>query len=328
MIEIRGHGRARYLATLRSLRSCSVRWTAVVNPGAGRRRGARDLARLTDALAARGIPFHATGSAEEGRSVARDAFARGDGVLACGGDGTVQALADCAAAVDGILAVIPVGAGNDFARSIGLDHRDPLAALQIVDTGHETRVDLGRIRTADGVTTTFTTVAHSGLDGEVNRWANTVHRLSGTALYAVAAVRTIATYHPTDMRITVDDAEWSGEPWMVSVANTHCYGGGMNIAPGARTDDGLLDVVVVHDVSRARVLRCFPRMIKGTHLTIEGVDHFRGSVVEIDGPTDQEIYASGELIGCLPATVEIVPGALRLMVPPCGPATARSRRPR
>jgi diacylglycerol kinase (ATP) len=292
-----------------------VRWTAVVNPDAGRRHGARELARLRDALAARSIPVHQTHSAEEGLTVARAAFARGEGVLACGGDGTVQVLAQCAAEADGLLAVIPVGAGNDFARGIGLDHKDPLAALHVVDTGHETRVDLGRVRTADGATMMYTTVAHSGLDGEVNRWANTVTWLSGTALYAVAAVRTMATYQPTEMRITVDGTEWTGRPWLVSVANTHCYGGGMDIAPGARVDDGLLDVVLVHDVSRARVLRCFPRMMKGTHLTIEGVEHFRGTTIEIDGPTDQEIYASGERVGLLPATVDVVPAALRVLVP-------------
>ncbi len=187
----------------------------MVNPGAGRRRGARAIARLGDALAARSIPVHVTRSADEGVTVAREAFGRGDGVLACGGDGTVQVLAQLAVECDGLLGVIPMGSGNDFARSLGLDQRAPLDALTVIDTGHETRVDLGRVRTADGADALFTTVAHSGLDGEVNRWANTVTRLSGTALYFVAAVRTIATYHPSEMGIAVDGEDWAGRPWMV-----------------------------------------------------------------------------------------------------------------
>jgi diacylglycerol kinase (ATP) len=234
----------------------------------------------------------------------------------------VQSLAQLAADTGGLLAVVPVGAGNDFARDLGLDHRRPLDALAVLDTGHERRVDLGRVTTADGSRAAFTTVAHSGLDGEVNRWANTVTRLSGTALYAVAAVRTIATYRPTEMRITVDGAEWSGRPWLVSVANTHCYGGGMQIAPTACIDDGRLEVVFVHDVSRAQVLTRFPRMIRGTHLGIAGVQHLSGTTVTIDGPHDQEIYASGERVGLLPATIEVLPGALRVMAPA---ATGRSR---
>ena len=314
----RAHAPAEFAAGL-SLRSCPVRWTAVVNPGAGRRRGARALAHLGDALAARSVPVHVTRTADEGRAVARDAFARGDGVIACGGDGTVQALAQPAVDADGLLAVIPVGSGNDFARALGLDHASPLDALGVIDTGDEIRVDLGRVRTADGADVMFTTVAHSGLDGEVNRWANTVHRLSGTGLYVVAAVRTMATYQPTEMRLTVDDDAWTGRPWLVSVANTHCYGGGMRIAPMARIDDGRLEVIVVHDVSRAQVLARFPRLIRGTHLGITGVEHRAGASVVVDGPPDQEIYASGERVGLLPATIDIVPAALRVIRPGATP---------
>jgi diacylglycerol kinase (ATP) len=292
-----------------------VPWTAVVNARAGRRRGAREIARVDDALRARGVPVHRTADADEGAAVAAAAFGRGDGVLACGGDGTVQGLAECAATHDGLLAVVPVGSGNDFARSLGLDPDDPLGAVRVAESGRETRVDLGRIRTGDGTTRLFTTVAHSGMDGEVNRWANSVTRLSGTTLYAVAALRAIATYRPAPMRLRIDDTEWSGAPWLVAVANTRVYGGGMAIAPPARIDDGHLDVVVVSGVSRATVLTCFPRMIRGSHLGIDGVEHFRATTVTVEGPDGQEIYAGGEPIGPLPATVEAVPGALRVMVP-------------
>ena len=80
----------------------------------------------------------------------------------------------------------------------------------------------------------FTTVAHSGLDGEVNRWANTVTRLSGTALYAVAAVRTIATYQPTEMRITVDGDGLDGRPVARRRSRTRtATAAGCDIAPDA-----------------------------------------------------------------------------------------------
>ena len=300
-----------------------MRWTAVVNPGAGRRRGARDLAKLEVALAARGVEIRVTGSADEAVGVARTAFTRGDGVLACGGDGTVQVLADVAVETGGLLGVVPVGAGNDFARALGHDHRNPLAALTALDTGHETRVDVGRATAGDGTSIVFTTVAHSGLDGEVNRWANTVTWASGQTLYAMAALRTMATYTPTEMCITVDGHEWSGRPWLVAVANTYCYGGGMHIAPEARVDDGRLDVIIVSDVSRAVLVARFPRMIKGTHLGIDGVTALSGTPVAVDGPTTQEIYASGERVGTLPAAIEVLPTALRVLTP-----TGMSRSPR
>src|SRR5262245_38546130 len=184
--------------------SGAVQWTAVVNPGAGRRRRRTVVARLGDALAARAVDIHVTPTAEVGLEVARAAFARGEGVLACGGDGTVRNLAALASETQGLLAVVPMGAGNDFARALGFGHDDPLDALRVLDDGREASVDLGRVDTAAGTSQWFTTVAHTGLDGEVNRWANTVTWASGTALYAIAAVRAMAIVHPAPIRVTAN----------------------------------------------------------------------------------------------------------------------------
>lgn len=293
-------------------------WTAVVNPAAGRRGRRGDLARLRDALTARGVAVRITADADEGREVAAAAFAAGRGVVACGGDGTIRVLAEAAVAADGLLAVVPIGSGNDFARALGLDHRHPEAAVDLLEDGREVRVDLARATADDGTSIVFTTVANSGLDGEVNRWANTVQRLSGTALYAVAALRTMARYRPTTMRIAVDGDERSGPTWLVAVANTATYGGGMRIAPTARTDDGLLDVVAVGDVSRLTVVARFPGLARGSHLGVDGVDHRTGRRVTIAGPPGQALWASGEPVGPLPATIESLPGALRVLVPASG----------
>lgn len=295
-----------------------------MNPGAGRRRRSRSaaLARLREGLAARDVEVCLTPTTAAGLAAARRAFGQRRGVLACGGDGTVRALAACAAEHDGLLAVVPTGAGNDFARALGLDHRRPLAALQVLDDGVETRVDLARATVADGSSAWYTTVAHSGLDGEVNRFANTVTWLSGTALYALAALRTMAVYRPTPMRVTVDGGPWAGDAWLVAVANTHCYGGGMRIAPTARITDGQLDVVIVGGVSRATVAARFPQMIRGRHLGVRGVETRTGVTVTVEGPPGQDLYASGERVGPLPARIEVVPGALRVLVPAHSPVLA------
>jgi diacylglycerol kinase (ATP) len=302
-----------------------VRWTAVVNPGAGRRRRAHHLARLGDELAARAVDIHVTKKIADGLAVARTAFDRGEGVLACGGDGTVRALAGLAAEKGGLLGIVPLGAGNDFARALGFDHRDPLAALAALDTGEDASVDLGRVETRR-TREWFTTVAHSGLDGEVNRWANTVAWASGTSLYAMAALRSMATYQPTAMRVTADDSVWEGDAWLVAVGNTHCYGGGMAIVPGAKITDARLDVVIVGNVSRTNVLRCFPQMMRGAHLGIGGVETLSGAMVTIDGPHEQDVWASGEQVGPLPATIEVIPRALRVRVPACSPVVTPTKR--
>jgi len=303
--------------------SGAVQWTAVVNPGAGRRHRRAAIARLGDALAARAVDIHVTPTAEIGLEVAQKAFARGEGVLACGGDGTVRDLAALASEADGLLAVVPLGAGNDFARALGYDHQHPLAALDVLDRGREIAVDLGRVHTPDGTTEWFTTVAHTGLDGEVNRWANTVTWASGTALYTIAALRAMAIVKPVPIRVTANGDTWAGTAWLVAVGNSHCYGGGMPIVPNARIDDGRLDAVIIDGaVSRAEVIRRFPQMMRGRHEGIDGVHLRSGASITIDGPREQDVWASGERVGSLPATIDVVPGALRVLVPATSPPSS------
>jgi diacylglycerol kinase (ATP) len=282
---------------------------------------------VCDALATRGIEVCVTLDATAGVEAARRAFATGHGVLACGGDGTVSVLAGLAASAGGALGVVPIGAGNDFARHFGIDPRRPLAALDLLETGRIVAIDLGRASTADGTTRWFTTVANVGFDAEANRWANGVHWASGTTLYVLAVLRTLVTYHPRVLDLTVDGSSWHGAAWLVAVGNTRFYAGGMMITPDASAEDGRLDVCVVGRVSRAALLLRFPRVFRGTHRDVVGVEAMRGRVVDLDAAGgDLVLYASGERVGPLPAHVECVAGALRMLVPgtiPAGVATAR-----
>ncbi len=298
-----------------------MRWTAVVNPAAGRGRTRRLLPQLAVALAAREIGLHVATDADDGRRAARAAFGRGDGVVACGGDGTVHELAAVAAECDGVLALLPTGSGNDFARHFGIDGKRPLDALGLLEHGRVVRCDLGRAVAADGSASRFTTVANTGFDAEANRWANGVQWATGTTLYVAAVVRTLAVYRPRRVRVTVDGAAWEGPAWLVAVGNSRYYAGGMMITPDARTDDGLLDVCVIGPVPTARFLARFPQVFRGTHVTIPDVETLRGRVVEVEvlepraGPA-LDLYASGERVGPLPARIECDPAALQLVVPP------------
>ena len=300
-----------------------MRWTAVVNPAAGRGRTRRILPELAAACEARGVAVHVASDRADGERAAREAFADGRGVVACGGDGTVAELAALAAESGGALALVPTGSGNDFARHFGIDGRRPLDALALLDHGTEIRCDLGRARAADGTTRRFTTVAHTGFDAEANRWANTVQWASGTTLYVVAVMRTLAVYRPRPMRVTTTGTDgeptvWEGPAWLVAAGNTRYYAGGMMITPAAHAQDGLLDVCVIGPIPTATFLAKFPRVFRGTHLAIPGVETFRGRAVEVEtvGPgLDLDVYASGEHVGPLTACIETDPGALRLVVP-------------
>jgi diacylglycerol kinase (ATP) len=309
------------------------RWTAVLNPAAGRGRGPARIARARDALAASDldVDVHVSSSMDDLAVVAQGAFALGHGVIACGGDGTAGVAAGLAADHQGVLALVPTGSGNDLARHLGIPHHDIAAAVEIAAHGEVTRVDLGRAETSDAPPTWFTTVAGTGFDAEANRWANTQDRLTGTPLYVLAVLQTLRSYRPAPVRLTVDGAVTETEAWLVAAANTRTYAGGMLIAPTASMHDGLLDVCVVGPVSRAGFLRAFPGVFRGTHLHHPMITMQRGGDVTIelldsDAPTPRpELWASGERVGALPTRLTTGPGALRVVVARAEPPGAATR---
>jgi diacylglycerol kinase (ATP) len=296
-------------------------WTALLNPAAGRGRARARLPRTADALAASGadVEVVVTADAADLAFRARAAFAHDRGVVACGGDGTVAALAGIAAEAGGVLAVVPAGSGNDFARHVGIPRDDVDGAVGLLAPGADARVarvDLGRATTADGATSWFTTVANTGFDAEANRWANTVTTVSGTPLYVAAALRTLGTYRPRSVRVTVDGTTHELVAWLVAVGNTRTYASGMAITPGASVRDGVLDVCVVGAVSRAEFLVTFPKVFTGTHVEHPHVHTWSGTEVTLECLDDSlDLWASGEHLGPLPATLVPAPGALRVLVP-------------
>jgi diacylglycerol kinase (ATP) len=295
-------------------------YTAIVNPAAGRGRAAKLLARLEGAIAAGGLDceVRVSANAEEPVTLAREAMARGRAVVACGGDGLVGQLAAVAAEAGGTLGIVPLGAGNDFARYLGLDPSRPLTALGVLREGRVRRIDLGRVNGQ-----AFCCVAGTGFDAEANRWANSVRRLTGTPLYVAAVLRTLATYRPRRFRVIADGETREVDAWLVAVANTPSYGGGMLVAPHARVDDGVLGVTIIGDISRPGFLYTFPKVFSGRHVEHPAVETFTAARVRLeladDGPPI-ELYADGERVGVLPMEVEALPQALDVIVP-AGPST-------
>ena len=237
----------------------------------------------------------------------------GNDLVACGGDGLVTEVAGVAADTGRRLAVVPTGAGNDFARVLGYDAKRPLDAFHALANGTDRVVDLGRVNGR-----WYTCVTASGFDAEANRWANTVQRLSGTTLYVAAVLRTLAVYKPHPFRLTVDGEQYDMRAWLVAVGNGPAYAGGMRVAPSARLDDGLLDVTVIGAVSKPEFLLNFPKIFKGTHVSHPMVKTFQAARVELsslDPSVPMEVYADGERVGPLPGTMEAVSDALHVRVP-------------
>src|SRR3954452_12650005 len=247
--------------TIASTSLLPVPWTVIVNPAAGRGRTRKLLPQLEQAARAAGVELHVSPEPGAPRKLALTAVEAGNDLVACGGDGVVTEVAGVAADTGRRLAVVPTGAGNDFARLLGYDLKRPLDAFRALAEGRDRVVDLGRVNGR-----WYTCVTASGFDAEANRWANTVQRLSGTTLYVAAVLRTLAVYKPHQFELTVDGNTREIRAWLVAVGNGPAYAGGMRVAPDARLDDGLLDVTVVGEMSKPEFLVNFTKVFKGTHV--------------------------------------------------------------
>ncbi|WP_405502561.1 diacylglycerol kinase [Streptomyces niveus] len=288
-----------------------------VNPAAGRGRGAHAAQPAARALRDAGYSVRTVlgSDADDALRRAREAVAAGTGALiAVGGDGLISLALRAVAGTGTPLGVVAVGTGNDFGRALGLPVRDPAAAGRIAAAAlrnHTIReLDLGRVGGR-----WFGTVLASGFDSRVNDRGNRMRWPTGRFKYDLAMVAELAAFKPVPYRITLDDgAEREVEATLVAVGNGPSYGGGMRICADAVMDDGLFDVTVVGECSRATLLKVFPRVYRGTHLSHPVVTVHRTAKITLAAP-GLTGYADGEPLGPLPLTAQCVPGAVRVLAP-------------
>jgi diacylglycerol kinase (ATP) len=289
----------------------------VANPTAGGGRGRRMIPRAEAALGSLGIE-HRLVMTDDGAHplfAAREAAAEGaPAVVALGGDGLVGSCAEGLVGTGTVLAVVPAGNGNDFARSLGLHPKRPFLALECLREARVRAVDAVRAE-GPGWERHYVCVGGAGFDSEVNAYANTLTRLHGATRYVVAVFRTLARFRPAEFTIRVDGQEHRVPAMMVAVANAPQYGGGMRVCPEASLDDGLIDVCVVRAIPKRTFVAVFPKVFRGRHVTHPAVTMLRGQKVEIEAARAFDVYGDGELLGPLPATFTAVAGALKVAAP-------------
>lgn len=296
-----------------------TRAAVLINPTAGAGRAGALAPQALARLQQRGIQTVAvTGrDAAHARTLLHDAIDSGvEAIIACGGDGTVHLALPYAIEAQIPLGVIALGSGDDIAREHALPRRAPVvAADRIVDAlerGLTTTSDAMRITTARGQTRWALGVLASGFDTDVNEKANRMRRGTGVARYVSALVRTLPTFKPSHYEVTVDGLTTSVEAMLVAVGNGRGYGSGMQVCPGARTDDGLLDITIVEPITRTMFVRLFPQVYRGAHITHPAVRTMRGAHVRLVS-AGRTAWADGERVGELPVDIVCVPDAVRLL---------------
>lgn len=289
--------------------------TLLVNPTAGKGRAAALVGDVAGRLRAGGLNVSILVGRDAGEALAltRRAVADGtDAVVALGGDGMVHLALNAVAGTPTPLGIVAAGTGNDLAAALQLPVKDPAAAAGVVverlRDDAAWKMDAGRVGD-----TWFGCVLSAGFDSQVTDRANRMTWPRGRMRYNVAMVAELRVFRPLPFRIVLDDGElWETEAMLVAVGNARSYGAGMQICPNAVLDDGLLDITVLGPVSKAELIRTFPKVYKGTHIHHPAVTTRRVRTVTLaaEGVT---AYADGEFLAPLPVAVECVPGAVRIL---------------
>jgi YegS/Rv2252/BmrU family lipid kinase len=303
----------------------------IVNPVAAGGRCGKSWPAIRDRLSADlgPVDHELTAAPLEATRLAREAVAsRRSLVVAVGGDGTVNEVVN--GLLDGRrtqpetrLGLVVLGTGGDLARSLDLP-RHPAGQVAVLSRGSPRRIDAGRVRFVDGdghaAARDFVNIASFGLSGATDAIVNRrplVRRLGGRVAFLAAVAEALARHRCEPVRVRVDDGlDRVLAITTVAVCNGQYFGGGMRMAPDARLDDGCLDVVAVSGIGAIGLLRRIHLVYAGRHLALPHVTFVRGRSVTAHaerGEARVPIDIDGEAPGFLPASFEVLPGALTLL---------------
>lgn len=287
----------------------------IVNPAAGKGRtiklipGIEEYCRSRDyrhEIVTTGYPGHAT-------EIARQKSAQEPcRIYSVGGDGTLNEVLNGMAGSGSSLGVIPGGSGNDFIRSV-TQSKTPDDIITASIEGKERLIDFARVNDKY-----FINISSVGFDAEVAYQTGRYKKLpliSGKVAYVLGILSTIVICKNHHMELILDNETISGKSLLIAAGIGRYYGGGIFALPDAEIDDGLFDVCHVESTSRLRILRLFPRYMKGLHKTIRGVHMYRSKRVEIRAEKPIPLNRDGEIILTDRAVFEIFPQSLPFIFP-------------
>ena len=295
-------------------------FAVIYNPAAGRGRIARDElhAKIKQRAGDKTFEIFQTHAISEARALARVAISHGaDMVAAAGGDGTLGAVLNAVYGTRARLGVLPMGTGNDFARTLGIG-TDLDGAIEILLSGNSRTIDVGRA-TDEQQSRLFLNIAGCGFDSLVARRINAARahpvwrHVKGVAAYLAASAIELRHLRAARLRLNLDGETLDTRALLCAVANAKSYGGGMQVAPDAQLDDGLFDVCVIQNATKIEFLRAFPGVFKGSHIHHSRVVMRRARRVELWCDRAWPVLVDGELIGTPPITFEIVPRAVEVV---------------
>ncbi|MBV2247211.1 MAG: diacylglycerol kinase family lipid kinase [Lentimicrobium sp.] len=301
-------------------------WFVIVNPNAGRRKGEKDWLEIAALLQAAGIGFtsifteHPNHAVKLARKYVEAGFKK---IIVVGGDGTLNEVLNGIftqkkyPTTDIVLAMIPVGTGNDWGRTFNIP-TNYKKAIELIARQKIFIQDVGRVQYISKDLTKqrhFINMAGLGFDAMVAKRTNKVKRegKSGPFSYLISLFSSLINYNHKKVKIRMDDTQLSADVFTMSVAICRFNGGGMMQAPNAIADDGLFDITVITRLSRLLVIRNVKKLYDGSFVKMPQVKTFLSKKVEIESDPPMYLETDGESLGHTPVSFEIIPLAIQVI---------------
>ncbi|MFP5359297.1 MAG: diacylglycerol/lipid kinase family protein [Actinomycetes bacterium] len=298
----------------------------ITNPTSGSGRGAKWGTEAKAALAAGGhrLIDLSRGSWAASYEAAMRHRRELDALVVVGGDGMAHLGLQVCAERKLPLGIVAAGSGDDIASAVGLPRHDIAAAVARIEDGlrgETVRIDVGKV-VGDAIEEParprfFGAVLSAGIDAAVASYARSITHPRGPLKYTVATMREIPRFSPYGVRLRVDGKEWTQRCTLVAVANARVFGGGLIVSPGSSVNDGTLELVLAEPMSRLDILRLFPKLRDGSHVSDPRVRFVEAQTVEIapdpSGAALPPAFADGELVGATPLKVTVAPRALTVL---------------
>jgi diacylglycerol kinase (ATP) len=293
-----------------------LRLGVIINPAAGNGAGRLDGEKVISELQRESEVLDLTGSSmQDSEARARDAVADNliDGLVVVGGDGMAHLGVNLCAEAQIPLGIVAAGTGNDAARALGLPIGDAVAGVRVIinNLRQPRNVDLVRASSSIGEFWYFGSLSVDFV-ALVNQRANIWKWPKGPSRYKWAMIAELASFKPINYKAVIDGEEKEFQAMLCSVGNSPFFGGGMKIAPHSKIDDGKLDIFIVNKISRFELLKVFPRVYTGDHVTHPAVEFISATEVQLSSNIKMPAYSDGEPVGFAPITAKIAPGALRV----------------
>ncbi len=299
-------------------------FTFVMNPAAAKGAAQKTLNEVERLLPGLGITYEVIRTQRTGHAteIARNSESRI--IVAVGGDGTLNEVANGIIGSTKTLGVIPTGSGNDFVKSVGIPRRLQ-SCLQILKASNVRRVDAGTVRVGKMENGSmiyapqryFVNGVGIGFDASVAERVSEISYLRGTLVYLVAVLQTLRKFKIPEFRISSDGRNTTGRRLLIAAGNGKSAGGGFYLTPEATVDDGRLDVCMIGEVPVLTIIGLIPKVLGGKRLEHKAVSYLRTAQLQVESDDLFKVHADGEVVGSDVNGVQlgVEPGAIMMICP-------------